>query len=189
MNDRSGPGFSEEQREIIRDGVRKRESAHDPVGMRGLNQIEVVVLEGLEYTARNLAEDVTMNVGEPADRGGTGHGASPLSHFLTGAGACLLNQFIRVSVTEDYPLAFAKASVRGEFRRESGGGMVRMACEIRAEGEIGDREAQDLVERAERLCYIHVTLTRAIEMTTVLVVNDRERVRRVSGVAWAPPVT
>lgn len=175
-------GFSAQQIDRIRDGLRRRETVRDPAGMRAVDNIEIEVREGLSYTARSPAEaEGRMEIGEPVERGGTGRGASPLSHFLTGAGSCLLNQFIRVSVAEGYPLTFAGAQVRGEFRRDPGSGFQRIRCEIRAAGEIDDGTAERLAERAERLCYVHSTLARSIEVTTLLVVNGQERVRRITG--------
>ncbi len=184
VSERPIPGFSTEQAEIIRDGIRWRESTQDPIGLRGLNRIDVEVIDGLAYEARNPHEpDELMRVGERVERGGTGRGAGPLSHFLTGAGACLLNQFIRIAVAEGYSVTFAGATVKGEFRRNPGGAFERIACEISAAGEISDPVAEQLTERAERLCYVHSTLSRVVEMTTILVVDGRERVRRVSGPA------
>lgn len=149
--------------------------------MRALERIEIEVVEGLSYVARNPHEpDGRMDVGEPADRGGTGQGNSPLSHFLVGAAACLLNQFIRVAVAEGYSVRFTAARARGEFRRQPGGGFERISCEIEAEGEVADETAAALTERAERLCYVHSTLSRAVEMTTILRLNGREVTRRVT---------
>lgn len=167
---------------IIADGIRRREEHRDPTTMRGIDRVEIAVQEGLSYESRNPHEpDSAMRVGEPVDRGGDGSGASPLSHFLTGAGSCLLNQFIRVAITEGLPLRFLGAAVRGEFRRESGGRFQRIACEVRATGSIDEATAEVLMARAERLCYIHQTLVAAIEVTTTLVVDGRTVVRHVDG--------
>jgi uncharacterized OsmC-like protein len=51
-----------------------------------------------------------MSVGEPVERGGSGEGTGPLSHFLTGAGSCLLNQFVRIAIAEGYDLAFERGA-------------------------------------------------------------------------------
>lgn len=167
---------------IIADGIHRREEHRDPTTMRGIDRVEIAVQEGLSYEARNPQEpDSVMRVGEPVDRGGDGSGASPLSHFLTGAGSCMLNQFVRVAITEGLPLRFLGASVRGEFRRESGGRFQRIACEVRATGSIDAVTAEALMARAERLCYIHQTLVAAVEMTTTLVVDGRSVVRHVDG--------
>ena len=167
---------------IIAEGIRRREEHRDPSTMRGLDRVEIAVVEGLTYEARNAAEpDSRMRIGEPADRGGDGTGASPLSHFLTGAGACLLNQFVRVAIATGLPLRFLGASVRGEFRREVAGAFQRISCQIRAEGDIDAEGAAALMARAERLCYVHQTLAASVEMTTVLVVDGREVARHVDG--------
>jgi uncharacterized OsmC-like protein len=176
----SGPSLDE----VIRSGVRAREAADRRTGLRGLYRIDIRVVEGLAYEARNpLEPDAIMRIDEPVDRGGSGHGASPLSHFLSGVGACLLNQFIRLAVADDVPVTFAGAAVRGEFGRESGGTFERIVCVIRGVGDLPDDAAERLVERAERLCYVHCTLSRVVEMTTVLELDGRERVRRVVGPA------
>ena len=167
---------------IIAEGIRRREESRDPATMRGIDRVEIVVRDGLSYEARNPHEpDSVMRVGEPIDRGGDGSGASPLSHFLTGAGACLLNQFVRVSITEGLPLSFEGASVRGEFRREAGGRIQRLTCEVRATGSVDEASAEALMARAERLCYVHQTLVGSVEMTTVLVVDGQTVARHVSG--------
>lgn len=173
-----------ERDRVIGDGIRRREGRGDPAGMRGIDRIEIAVVDRLAYEARNPHEpDGLMRIGEPVERGGSGVGASPLSHFLTGVGACLLNQFVRVSIAEGYPLAFSGASVRGQFRREVGGAFQRIRCEVRGSGSIADETARELTRRAERLCYVHRTLVATVEMTTVLVLDGREAVHSVEGPA------
>lgn len=167
---------------LITDGVRQREQYRKAAAVRGIDRIDISVIEGLSYEAVSGAEPRTpMHIGEPVDRGGDGTGATPLSHFLTGAGACILNQFVRVSIAEGLPLRFIGASVRGEFGREVGGRFQRIACEVRAEGSIGERAAEALMTRAERLCYVHQTLIAVVEMTTVLFVDGLEVARHVEG--------
>jgi uncharacterized OsmC-like protein len=181
MDERDRRGFTPAQVESIREGVRRREATRDRAGLRGLDRIEIEVIEGLEYRARNPAEPAEMRVGEPADRGGTGQGSSPLSHMLTGTASCLLNQFIRAAVADDLPVRFTGASVRGEFSRAAGGGFERISVEVRGEGALPEARARALLEQAERLCYIHVTLSQAIRMTTTLVLDGRECARSVTG--------
>lgn len=171
-----------ERAAVIADGLRRREQRQDPASMRGLDLIDIEVVDVLTYEAHGRGEpDALMRVGEPVERGGTGAGASPLSHFLTGVGACLMNQVVRVAISEAYPLTVLGTSVRGEFRREAGGAFERIACRLRADGTLTADVARHLVERAEKLCYIHRTLVHAVEMTTILVLNGEEIVRRTDG--------
>lgn len=168
--------------EIIRAGIRRRKEHRDPTTMRGLDHVAIRVVDGLSYEAVARGEaDGRMRVGEPIDRGGDGTGASPIAHFLTGAGACLLNQFVRLAIADDLPVAFSEASVRGEFGRDPGGAFQRISVEVVGSGELADDAARQLLERAELFCYVHQTLRHAVEMTTVLVLDGRERARSTGG--------
>jgi uncharacterized OsmC-like protein len=186
VHDRNPGGFTPAQVALIREGLARRSAKEDPAGLRGLDRIEVEVIEGLEYRAWNPHESGRMRIGEPVARGGAGEGSSPLSHVLAGAAACLLNQFIRVAVADGLPLRFTRATSRAEFSRAVGGGFERITTVVNGQGSLGEGSAGDdaartLVERAEQLCYIHVTLRRAVEMTTVLVLDGREHARSVTG--------
>jgi uncharacterized OsmC-like protein len=181
MSERDDRGFTPDQIDGIRAGIQHRRTTTDRAGLRGLDRVEIEVLEGLEYRATNPHEAGTMRIGEPVARGGTGEGSSPLSLVLAGASSCLMNQFIRSSVADDLPVRFTGASVKGEFSRAVGGGFERITAEFRAEGSLTDDQARDLVETAERLCYIHVTLRQAVQMTTVLIVDGVERARSATG--------
>ncbi len=169
------------QIELIRDGVQRREHGLHAPTIRGIDRIEITAEAGLHYRAREInGQDSVMEIDEPAERGGGGTGNSPLGHFLTGAGACLLNQFVRIAIAEGYDLTFRRAYIRGEFSRDVGGAFERIASEVYADGTLGADQAQQLTERAESLCYVHQTLRRAVSMTTVLFLNGEEAVRRTS---------
>jgi uncharacterized OsmC-like protein len=153
----------------------------DRDGLRGLDRVEIEVVDGLEYRARNPHEAGVMRIGEPVDRGGAGEGSSPLSHVLAGAASCLLNQFIRSAAVDGLPLRFVGATCKGEFSRAVGGGFERLTTQISAEGDLEEADARALLERAEELCYIHVTLRRAVRMTTILLIDGVERARSETG--------
>jgi uncharacterized OsmC-like protein len=189
MADRDRWGFTPEQAQTVAAALRRRAATTDREGLRGADRVEIEVIEGLEYRARNPHEAGQMRIGEPVDRGGSGEGCSPLSHVLAGAASCLLNQFIRTAVADGLPIQFTGASTRGEFSRAVGGAFERITTEIQASGELSGVDAQALVERAEQLCYIHVTLRRAVRMTTVLVVDGLERARSVTGPGLSPGVS
>jgi uncharacterized OsmC-like protein len=173
-----------EQVDAIRAAVRQREAIRDPSRIRGVNRIEIDVRGSLAYEARNVSEPIgVMRIDEPEDRGGDGTGATPLSHFFAGVGACLLNQFIRVSITEDYPIKFDRALVRGEFGRNVGGRIERITTEAHGHGTLSSAEVDRLIERAEALCYVHNTLAAVTNMTTILFLNGIEVGRRQSASA------
>lgn len=170
-----------EQVEIIRKGVEAREASRDLDQVRGIDRVEIEVAEGLAYRARELNRPhAVMTVDEPPERGGTDLGSSPLGHFLTGAGSCLLNQFVRVATARGYDVRFVRARLRGTFQRQLGGGFEHLLSEVYAEGSLSAEEAGELTASAEALCYVHNTLSRAIRMTTVLYLDGDEAVRKVS---------
>ena len=167
--------------EIIRKGVRSREALNDPERIRGIHRITIEVEEGLRYRAKAAGETPhAMIVDEPPERGGTGAGESPLAHFLTGAGSCLLNQYIRVAVADGLDVTFTSMNVRGDARRDVGGGFEHIQQELFAEGTISEEAMAVLAERAEGFCYVHNTLKGSVKITTVVNLNGREVVRRVS---------
>lgn len=171
--------LSTEKVDIITKGVHERELMRDAERIRGINRVEIVAGEGLSYTAYKPGEEhAVMTIDEPPGRGGTGYGPSPLAHFLTGVGTCELNQFARISIAERYDLEFVRVKVRGDYRRDVGGGFTKITNEIYAEGTMPAAIVGPFMERAEGFCYVHNTLGRAIDLVTVLYINDVEVGRR-----------
>jgi uncharacterized OsmC-like protein len=163
-----------ERHEIIAAGIRRREAMTTSGPIRGLDRVDIRIVDLLAYEAQARGERGVMRIGEPVDRGGDGEGSSPLAHFLTGCGACLLNQFVRIAISDGLPLTFGGATVRGEFGREVGGAFERIEVRVEGSGRLERDAADELVRRAERLCYLHQTLVHAVELTTVLVLDGEE---------------
>lgn len=167
--------------EIVRQGMAKREAATDREWLRGVTRVEIEPVEHLTYRAHPAADpDFQLTIDEPRDRGGQHQGPSPLDYFLTGAGACLLNQFVRLAIARGLGLSFRHARVRGEFGREVGGRFQHITQEIDAEGSASDEEVGRLCADAEARCYVHQTLSSVVAMTTILNLNGREIARRTS---------
>lgn len=164
--------WSARQIDIIRHGIRDRLTRRPASNIRGIHRIDVRVEERLQYEAESRNEPgLRMIIDEPADRGGSGRGPGPISHFLTGAATCLLNQFIRVSVSEGYDVTFTGAELRAEFSRGRGGRFEYISSTIEARGTLPRGGAEELLSQAEALCYIHNTLKAAVRMSTVLKLN------------------
>lgn len=172
MHGKGHMSFTTAQIANIREGIRARESRQPSDLVRGLERVEVTRIDGLHYEAVEVhGSGSVMIVDEPAERGGTDDGSTPIGHFLCGVGACLLNQVVRCAVADELPAAFTSARVRGEFSRAVGGGFSRISVELHGDGELAPEEAETLLHRAEALCYIHQTLARAVELTTALVLG------------------
>ncbi len=167
--------------EIIRQRVVDREQATDPEKLRGSRRVDIESVDHLTYRARDTATpNFEIVVDEPHERGGRNQGPSPIAYFLTGAGACLLNQFIIVSIAEGLNLRFQQNQVKGEFRREVGGSFQSITQDVFVEGDASEAVMQKLTEKAEAFCFIHMTLNKAVKMTTVVHLNGKEVVRRIS---------
>ena len=173
---------SSELVETIRRGLADREQTTDVERLRRLVRVEIESVERLTYHARSVAEpEFTLKIDEPRQRGGQDQGPSPLIYFLTGVGACLLNQFVRLGIARELDLRFLQVQVKGELQGKIGGGFEHITQELYAEGSVSPEELQELAEKAEALCYIHNTLSKATKMTVVVHLNGTEALRRISG--------
>ncbi|MCL0044138.1 OsmC family protein, partial [Dehalococcoidia bacterium] len=138
-------------------------------------------VERLTYQARSITEPFgTMMIDEPRDRGGHEQGPSPLSYFLIGAGACQLNQFIRLGIAREVDIHFRQVQTKGEWHRKAGGGFQHITQEFYAEGAASVNEVEGLVEEAQRFCPVHITLSKAVKITLVVHLNGTEVVRSVT---------
>ena len=167
--------------EIVHQRVAKREQAVDQPFLRGLVRAEIEPVEHLTYRAHPTTDpQFQLTIDEPLDRGGQHQGPSPLDYFITGAGACLLNQFVRLALARGLDLRFQRARVKGEFRREIGGRFQHITEEIDVDGSATAEDLRKLSEDAEAFCYVHATLAKVVKMTTVLNLNGQEVIRRTS---------
>lgn len=173
--------ITSERQDIIRKGIEGRASVRDPERIRGVTRVDIGPVDGLAFTAtlpREAGVSITMD--EPVERGGTGTGLGPLNHFLAGAGGCLLAQLAKVAIADSLDVRFTGMNVRGDYRRDVGGGFEHITQEVHTEGSLSKGDLERLTERAEGFCYVHNTLSKAIKMTTVVYLNSEEAVRRVS---------
>jgi uncharacterized OsmC-like protein len=179
--ERTSERLDPQQEATIREGVVERRALRDPERIRGVNRQEFTLRPGLAMSVENPREPgASMTIDEPEARGGNGTGAGPLAHFLAGAGACLLTQYRKIAIAEALDIRFSGSTIRGDSRRDVGGGFEHIAQEIHAEGTITPAQLAALAEEAEAFCYVHNTLRGAVKLTTVVHLNGAEAVRRVS---------
>ena len=171
-------GFTAEARKTIADGIRNRES-RDPSATIELT-VEIKAGKALVYEARKLGreEHHLMMTDEPFTRGGTDKAASPLGVFMTGMGGCLLNQFNRLSITEDLDLNFSHSTIATEITGEEGAGFNYFIQEVFADGQASAQQLADLARRAGEFCRITTAMRKALPISTVFHVNG-EQVTRI----------
>ncbi len=161
--------------ETVRRSVANQENNTDPEKVRGITRVEIENVEHLTHRARPTTEtQFELMIDEPQERGGHDQGPAPLAYFLTGSGACLLNQFIKVNIAQGLGLRFGQVKVKGEFQRKLGGGFQSITQEVYVEGEASEEVIQRLTEKAEAFCYVHNTLRNVVKMTTLVFLNGKE---------------
>jgi uncharacterized OsmC-like protein len=170
-----------ERQDLIRKGIESRESVRDPERIKGVTRVDFGPVDGLAFLATLPREaDLSITMDEPLERGGTGTGLGPLNHFLAGAAGCLLAQLVKVAIAESLDVRFTGMNIRGDFRRDVGGGFEQIMQEVHTEGSLSKDDLELLTERAEGFCYVHNTLSKVIKITTVVYLNGAETLRRVS---------
>ena len=168
--------FDDQAIGIIKNGIATRQTPGRPpitVAMR------FEAGAGLAYRIhRQGLEDRIMIIDEPAKRGGTDTGPDPLAHFVAGMGACLLNQFIRLTIASDIDLAFTHMTASGDFSRDVGGSFSGFTHEVFANGSASQDEIDTLTNTAGNYCYAFTTMRLAVPMTTILQVNGSKVARQ-----------
>ena len=163
--------------EKIRGSIASREQSTDVGRLHRLVRVETDPAEPITYHAHSMGEaKFTLEID-----GGKHQGPSPLIYFLTGVGACLLNQFVRLGIARELDIHFRQVEVKAELQWQVGGGFEHITQELYAEGSVSVEELQELAEKAEALNYVHNTLSKATKLTMVVHLNGKEAVRRVSG--------
>jgi uncharacterized OsmC-like protein len=117
---------------------------------------------------------------EPAVRGGTDLGPTPLQYFIAGAAFCLLTQIARFAPLYDVPLEEVQADVRAEFNAadkfvtDSGNGafeQVTYALTVRSAAP--PEQVRLLIEHAERACHAAQSLRQPIPVSLEVQLNGQ----------------
>ncbi len=163
--------FNEERRAIIKAHALKR-SEKD-----GLAQVKAVVrLEGVhegDVKHRIKTEGFEFFSDEPPERGGTNTGPGPLSYFMGGALACLMNQYVRVAAIEDLDIEDFKVNARAHFEMKVRGSFTDIFYDIHIKSKEDADKIRGLSKKAEDYCYVHNTLLKAVSVKTNLYLNDK----------------
>ena len=163
--------FNEERRAIIKAHALKRSEKG------GLALVKAVVrLEGVhegDVKHRIKTEGFEFFSDEPPERGGTNSGPGPLSYFMGGALACLMNQYVRVAAIEDLDIEDFTANARAHFEMKVGGSFTDIFYDIHIKSKEGADKIRGLSKKAEDYCYVHNTLLRAVTVKTNIYLNEK----------------
>jgi len=163
--------INDERRAIIKTHALKR-SDND-----GLAQVKAVVrMEGVhegDLKHRIKTEGFEFVSDEPPERGGNNTGPGPLSYFMGGALACLMNQYVRVAAIDDLDIEDLRGTARGHFEMKVRGSFTEIFYDIRIKGKDDEDKIRRLSKKAEDYCYVHNTMLKAVSVKTNLCLNDK----------------
>ena len=156
----------------IKEHVRKRHEADDKEFLFGSERVDLIRKDHLTLEARK--RDFTFTVDEPAERGGLDKGPNPLSYFIAGAAACLMNQYLTDAIYRGVKLDGIELVARGHFDRRLGGAFTEIVYDIKLSSPSPRAKVSSLAREAEEMCYAHNTLKKAgVKMTTNITLNGR----------------
>lgn len=153
-------------------------------GLRDAREIKpghpsVAVETVRNYHARAHADGFVFDADEPVSKvGGTGTAPRPLRYFLAGFAFCLQAQYVRNAVRMGIELDELSVEVDSEIDRRGGLGLrdapadfesVAYTTTLRTDAP--ETEVRELVDTAEACCYVHGTLSKAVDLEGTTVVN------------------
>jgi len=153
-------------------------------GLRNAREIKPghpsVEIETLgNYHARAHADGFTFDADEPVSKvGGTGTAPRPLRYFLAGFAFCLQAQYVRNAIRMGIELDDLSIDVDSEIDRRAGLGFrddpadfESVSYTTRLRTDAPDSDVRELVEAAESCCYVHGTLSKAVDLDGTTIVN------------------
>ena len=162
--------FNEERRAIIKAHALKRSEKGSLALVKAVVRLEGVHEGDVKH--RIKTEGFEFFSDEPPERGGTNSGPGPLSYFMGGALACLMNQYVRVAAIDDLDIEDLRATARGHFEMKVRGSFTEIFYDIHIKSKEGADKIRGLSKKAEDYCYVHNTLLKAVNVKTDLYLND-----------------
>src|SRR5690349_6268702 len=112
MTDEPKNRINMEKGRLVYEQTRARLASHPASGKTTIRAV-AKLLEDMHIEGR--VGKFRLESDEPAVRGGTELGPTPLQYFIAGAAFCLLTQMARFAPLYDVPLEEVQADVRAEF--------------------------------------------------------------------------
>ena len=117
---------------------------------------------------------------EPAVRGGTDLGPTPLQYFVAGTAFCLITQIARFAPLYDVPLEEVQADVRAEFNAadkfvtdDSNGAFEQVTYALTVRSSAPASRVRPLIEHAERACHATQSLRRPVPVSLEVQLNGQ----------------
>jgi len=164
----------------LRETVRAREQRRLTLGRDiGTKRVEVKHVEQLRHEV--ATHGFNLVVDEPEERGGTHSGPDPLAYFVTGAASCFLNQFARTIIIRDLKIDSLEMTARAHYDMAKNREFLDFIYDVRLIGSETRENVSELMHEAERRCFVHQTLKKALPLTTNVYLNGERVVSHTLG--------
>lgn len=139
----------------------------------GLQRVDLELEGAGNGPFRARRDDFEFFIDEPPTRAGTDAGPNPLVYFVAGAAGCFLSHLMILAIGSETVLDEVRMSARGYYdRRTLGGHFTRFVYDLRLASDEAATDIEDIVRRAEKMCYAHNTLARAdVRLETNVTLN------------------
>jgi putative redox protein len=162
--------FSEAYRQAA---VKHREAtttSTDAEFLRGTTRVDIKLLEDVRSEAS--MRQFTWLSDEPAERGGQDTAPNPLSYFVSGLGFCQAVHFAGEAARQELAINSLEITLRGRFDRGAERRFLEFIYDLRVESPEPPERIREMVETAERFCYVSNTLARSAQLTGNVFLNS-----------------
>lgn len=152
----------------------RRTAGLDPTS-RGAIRVDLKHSDHLHFEGfAKEGGNFTVQIDEPKERFGESKGPTPLNYFLIGGGSCLTMQWAKLAIVDDLKIDGIEAIIRGHT---AGRGLdsyfTDFAFDVMLTGSEDEQKIKKVAVEAERLCYVHNTLKRAVPVASTVSLNGK----------------
>jgi uncharacterized OsmC-like protein len=160
---------------MAKDSSSEKEARRREGSRIGTVRVDVARREKKTFDAVYKTEDRAFEIviDEPAIRGGQSLGPTPLGYFVTGAGACLMMQYVSVLQERPYAIDDIKMMARAHYSAETRD-FKDLIYEIRLTGSASDAEVNSLARQASERCFVENTLAKVVPMKSDIYLNGKK---------------
>jgi uncharacterized OsmC-like protein len=129
--------------------------------------------DGFLSSASRSNSDLVWYSDEPAERGGTNKGASPLSYFLSSLGFCQMVHYVEHCAAEELSLDSLSMKVEGKVSSQRPVRFTDVTYEVQIQSKEEDEQIKRLAKAAAEDCYVTNTLKRSCDVKGIVFHNGK----------------
>ena len=156
--------------------VKLLKEAKDPNELKGEVEVETQLVEDIHSVGKSgrFSWPSDFRPWEP----GAAKGPSPLAYFISSMGLCHQSHYSEEASLMDLTLDSVKVKTKAVYDLRPGVGFEGITYETRIESRENEERIMELVERAEKACYVTSTLKRALKIEGKIYLNSNQVMSR-----------